>query len=138
MADLGLAVGTLTEAVEVAATFVPREDLAPARDLVDAIRRRRQEGEPMDTAIVEAGAERFRPIIMTTTTTVLALLPMALGLGAGDELRRPLALTVIGGLSVATVLTLIVIPCLYRSMSPDASKTEPVAADLRAAPQGEG
>ncbi|MDH3627872.1 MAG: efflux RND transporter permease subunit [Acidobacteriota bacterium] len=106
--------------------------------LVDAIRRRRQEGEPMDTAIVEAGAERFRPIIMTTTTTVLALLPMALGLGAGDELRRPLALTVIGGLSVATVLTLIVIPCLYRSMSPDASKTEPVAADLRAAPQGEG
>jgi HAE1 family hydrophobic/amphiphilic exporter-1 len=55
---------------------------------------------------------------MTTATTVLALLPMALGLGAGDELRRPLAITVIGGLTTATLLTLIVIPCLYRAMSP--------------------
>ena len=51
---------------------------------------------------------------MTTTTTVLALLPMSLGLGAGDELRAPLAITVIGGLLLATVLTLVVIPCVYR------------------------
>jgi multidrug efflux pump subunit AcrB len=48
---------------------------------------------------------------------VLALLPMALGLGAGDELRRPLAITVIGGLTVASLLTLIVIPCVYRVFS---------------------
>ena len=54
---------------------------------------------------------------MTTATTVLALLPMALGLGAGDELRRPMAVTVIGGLSVATLLSLFVIPCTYRVMS---------------------
>jgi hypothetical protein len=50
---------------------------------------------------------------MTTSTTVLGLLPMALGLGAGDELRAPLAITVIGGLVLSTLLTLVVIPCVY-------------------------
>ena len=50
---------------------------------------------------------------MTTATTVLGLLPMALGLGAGDELRAPLAITVIGGLTVSTVLTLLVVPSIY-------------------------
>jgi HAE1 family hydrophobic/amphiphilic exporter-1 len=82
--------------------------------LVDAVNRRRREGAAVDEALVGAGRERLRPILMTTATTVLALLPMALGLGAGDELRAPLAVTVIGGLTMATVLTLIVIPCIYR------------------------
>jgi HAE1 family hydrophobic/amphiphilic exporter-1 len=82
--------------------------------LVDAVNRRRREGRELDEALVGAGSERLRPILMTTATTVLALLPMALGLGAGDELRAPLAITVIGGLTVATFLTLLVIPCLYR------------------------
>jgi HAE1 family hydrophobic/amphiphilic exporter-1 len=86
--------------------------------LVDAVnRRRRREGQGLDEAILGAGRERLRPILMTTTTTVLALFPMALGLGAGDELRAPLAVTVIGGLTIATILTLIVTPCLYRVMS---------------------
>ena len=85
--------------------------------LVDAINRRRREGEALHDAIVEAGRERLRPILMTTATTVLALLPMAFGLGAGDELRRPMAITVIGGLTVATLLTLLIIPCLYRAFS---------------------
>jgi len=85
--------------------------------LVDAINRRRREGEELNQAIMGAGRERLRPILMTTTTTVLALLPMALGLGAGDELRAPLAVTVIGGLLGATVLTLVVIPCVYRIFS---------------------
>ena len=86
--------------------------------LVDAInRRRRAEGHELDDAIQEAGKERLRPILMTTATTVLALLPMAVGVGAGDELRAPLAVTVIGGLLAATVLTLIVTPCLYRILS---------------------
>jgi HAE1 family hydrophobic/amphiphilic exporter-1 len=82
--------------------------------LVDAVNRRRREGQAVDDALVGAGSERLRPILMTTATTVLALFPMALGLGAGDELRAPLAITVIGGLTVATVLTLIVIPCIYK------------------------
>ena len=82
--------------------------------LVDAVNRRRREGQDIDQALIGAGEERLRPILMTTATTVLALFPMALGLGAGDELRAPLAITVIGGLTVATFLTLIVIPCIYR------------------------
>jgi len=82
--------------------------------LVDAVNRRRREGQEIEQALVGAGSERLRPILMTTATTVLALFPMALGLGAGDELRAPLAITVIGGLTVATVLTLLVIPCIYR------------------------
>ena len=82
--------------------------------LVDAVNRRRREGQDIDEALIGAGGERLRPILMTTATTVLALFPMALGLGAGDELRAPLAITVIGGLTVATILTLIVIPCIYR------------------------
>jgi HAE1 family hydrophobic/amphiphilic exporter-1 len=93
--------------------------------LVDAINRRRRHGEPLEAAILGAGRERLRPILMTTATTVLALLPMALGLGAGDELRRPLAITVIGGLTVATLLTLVVIPCLYRAMTRTAREGAP-------------
>jgi HAE1 family hydrophobic/amphiphilic exporter-1 len=92
--------------------------------LVDAINRRRRQGQALEEAIVGAGRERLRPILMTTATTVLALLPMALGLGAGDELRRPMAITVIGGLTVATLLTLVVIPCLYRGMTRDAAGAE--------------
>ena len=89
--------------------------------LVDAINRRRREGETRDVALVEAGRERLRPILMTTTTTVLGLTPMALGLGAGDELRAPLAITVIGGLLASTFLTLVVVPCMYRLMSREGS-----------------
>ncbi|MCB1054656.1 MAG: efflux RND transporter permease subunit, partial [Acidobacteria bacterium] len=54
-----------------------------------------------------------RPILMTTSTTVLGLLPMAIGLGEGSELRSPMALTVIGGLVTSTMLTLLIIPAVY-------------------------
>ena len=64
-------------------------------------------------AIMEAGHARLRPIIMTMLTTVLGLLPMAIGLGEGGEIRAPMAITVIGGLLVATLLTLLVIPVMY-------------------------
>jgi len=62
---------------------------------------------------LEAGRVRLRPIIMTTVTTVLGLTPMALGIGRGADLRAPLAIAVIGGLAVATILTLIVVPVVY-------------------------
>jgi HAE1 family hydrophobic/amphiphilic exporter-1 len=81
--------------------------------LLDAVNMLRASGMPRDEALVEAGLRRMRPILMTSATTVLGLLPMALGLGQGAELRAPLAVTVIGGLSVATVLTLFVIPVVY-------------------------
>ena len=74
---------------------------------------RRREGVAKIAALVQAGQVRFRPILMTTSTTILALLPMALGLGEGAEVRAPMAITVIGGLLVSTVLTLVVIPVVY-------------------------
>jgi HAE1 family hydrophobic/amphiphilic exporter-1 len=64
-------------------------------------------------AIRRAGHVRLRPILMTTMTTVLGLLPMAIGVGEGAEIRSPMALTVIGGLLCGTILTLLVIPSLY-------------------------
>lgn len=81
--------------------------------LVDAINRFRREGlEKMD-AIVYACRIRLRPILMTTLTTVLGLLPMAIGFGEGSELRAPLAVVVSTGLVVSTLLTLVVIPAIY-------------------------
>ena len=75
---------------------------------------RREENYALDEAIIEAGRVRLRPILMSTLTTVLGLLPMALIGGEGAELRAPLAIPVIGGLLLSTALTLVVIPVLYR------------------------
>ncbi len=90
--------------------------------LVDAINQRRRAGMNRTEALIAAGSDRLRPILMTSATTILGLLPMAIGLGEGAELRAPLAITVIGGLSVATLLTLVVIPVVYSLMdrTPDA------------------
>jgi HAE1 family hydrophobic/amphiphilic exporter-1 len=81
--------------------------------LIDAVNQRREAGMELSAALVAAGSARLRPILMTSLTTIVGLLPMALGLGEGAELRAPLAVTVIGGLAVATALTLIVIPVVY-------------------------
>ena len=82
--------------------------------LVDYVNHlRREEGMKKIEAVLRAGAARFRPILMTTSTTVLGLLPMALGLGEGAEIRAPMAITVIGGLLVSTLLTLVLIPVVY-------------------------
>jgi hydrophobic/amphiphilic exporter-1 (mainly G- bacteria), HAE1 family len=81
--------------------------------LIDYINQLRKEGMPKREAIAQAGQVRLRPILMTTLTTVLGLLPMALGFGEGAELRTPMAVTVIGGLLTGTLLTLVVIPTVY-------------------------
>jgi HAE1 family hydrophobic/amphiphilic exporter-1 len=81
--------------------------------LVDYTNQLRRSGVEKLEALRRAGRVRLRPILMTTATTVLGLLPMALGLGAGSELRRPMALTVIGGLITSTLLTLLIIPAVY-------------------------
>jgi HAE1 family hydrophobic/amphiphilic exporter-1 len=83
---------------------------------VDFINQFRREGASLREAIMEAGRVRLRPIIMTTATTVIGLTPLALGLGAGADLRAPLAVAVIGGLISATLLTLIVVPVIYASL----------------------
>jgi HAE1 family hydrophobic/amphiphilic exporter-1 len=84
--------------------------------LVDYANQLRAQGRSKVDALVEAGHARLRPILMTTLTTVLGLLPMAIAFGEGSELRAPLAITLIGGLTLATVLTLVVIPVVYASL----------------------
>jgi hydrophobic/amphiphilic exporter-1 (mainly G- bacteria), HAE1 family len=64
-------------------------------------------------AIIAAGQQRIRPILMTSVTTILALLPLTFGFGESASLRAPMAMAVIGGLVSSTLLTLVVIPCLY-------------------------
>ncbi len=81
--------------------------------LVDLINQLQAQGMEKTSAIMEAGRARLRPILMTTLTTALGLTPMAIGFGEGSEIRTPMAITVIGGLLVSTLLTLIVIPVVY-------------------------
>jgi HAE1 family hydrophobic/amphiphilic exporter-1 len=81
---------------------------------IDAVNQGRRAGLDKEAAVVRAGHLRLRPILMTTLTTVLGLVPMALSFGDGAELRAPLAVTVAFGLAVATFLTLLVIPAAYK------------------------
>jgi multidrug efflux pump subunit AcrB len=74
---------------------------------------REQEGVDRQTAILKAAPQRLRPIMMTTVTTVLGLLPLALGIGEGSEFLQPLGIVVFFGMSIATVLALFIIPCFY-------------------------
>ena len=80
---------------------------------VDCVNRLRLDGMSKRDALVEAGTMRIRPILMTAMTTVLAMSTMALGYGSGAEIGQGMAIVVIGGLSYATILTLIIIPIMY-------------------------
>jgi HAE1 family hydrophobic/amphiphilic exporter-1 len=84
--------------------------------LIDAVNQLRAEGMPKLQAIVEGGKLRLRPILITKLTTILGLMPMALGIGEGAEVRAPMAITVIGGVLLTTFLTLLVIPVVYSVM----------------------
>lgn len=81
--------------------------------LVDRINQLRQDGMALRDAILQGGQDRLRPIMMTSATTILALLPMAIGFGEGAKLRAPMAIAVIGGLVTSTLMTLLVIPTMY-------------------------
>jgi HAE1 family hydrophobic/amphiphilic exporter-1 len=74
---------------------------------------RRRDGKPLREAVELAGRTRLRPILMTTLTTILGLVPMSLGLGEGAELQAPLARVVIGGLAASTLVTLVLVPAVY-------------------------
>ncbi|UJF20772.1 efflux RND transporter permease subunit [Shewanella sp. OMA3-2] len=93
--------------------------------LVDRINQLRREGIEKISAIEQAAKSRLRPILMTTLTTALGLLPMAIGMGDGSEIRAPMAITVIFGLLVSTFLTLLVIPCLYALFDQKTYVTQP-------------
>lgn len=81
--------------------------------LVDRINQLKEDGMSLTDAIVEAAQQRIRPILMTSITTILSLLPMAIAFGDGASLRAPMAIAVIGGLVTSTLLSLVVIPCVY-------------------------
>jgi multidrug efflux pump subunit AcrB len=81
--------------------------------LVDYINQLRKQGVKRNEAILEAAPTRFRPIMMTTASTILGMVPIALGIGAGFELRSPMAVSIAGGLISSTILSLIVVPILY-------------------------
>ncbi len=107
--------------------------------LVEYIERRRKQGWEMTDAVVEAGAIRLRPILMTTLTTVVGMLPLAIGAGSGAMLMQPLAIAVVGGLLSAMLLTLFLVPCLYVIVQNAAAairnfltrrKASPVDADI--------
>ena len=81
--------------------------------LIEYITQARQQGKLKREAILEAGVIRLRPILMTALTTILAMVPASMGLGEGAEMMQPMSITMVGGLIYGTVLTLIVIPCVY-------------------------
>ncbi|MDE7091676.1 MAG: efflux RND transporter permease subunit, partial [Bacteroidales bacterium] len=85
--------------------------------LVDYINLMRDRGLELNEAIALSGRSRLRPVLMTTATTILGMLPMALSVGEGSEMWTPMGITVIGGLTVSTVITLIIVPVLYAMMA---------------------
>jgi len=85
--------------------------------LVDAANRHRASGSGVTDALVLGARERLRPILMTTLAAIFGLLPLAFGIGAGAAMERPLAIAVVGGLSTATLFTLVLIPVLYASFT---------------------
>lgn len=92
--------------------------------LIDYINQERKAGISKHDAIIEAGKTRMRPILMTALTTILAMSTSAVGLGEGSEMMVPMAITIIGGLVYGTILTLIVIPCIYDAFNREKSMVE--------------
>lgn len=104
--------------------------------LVDYINlMRREEGMSVKAAVIESGRLRLRPILMTTLTTIIGLLPLALGLGSGGEIQAALARTVIGGLSASTLITLVLIPIVYVAADNLIIKVKNFATSLKKAEQ---
>lgn len=98
--------------------------------LIDAVNQARERGLDKVEAIVAAGRARLRPILITKLTTILGLVPMAVGVGEGAELRAPMAITVIGGVTLTTFLTLLVIPVVYSVMDRKVYTATPAPAPV--------
>lgn len=90
---------------------------------------RHKRGLALEKAVVEGSVSKLRPVLMTTLTTALGLIPLVLSNGVGSEIQRPLAIVVIGGLSSSTILTLIVLPALYQEMN------RRISSDIKAVPK---
>ena len=81
--------------------------------LVDYINLNRERGLGIINSVVKGGKSRLRPVLMTSLTAILGMIPMAIGGGQGSEMWKPMGIAVIGGLTISTVLTLVVVPVLY-------------------------
>ena len=98
--------------------------------MLEKIKQLHAEGMPHYNAVIEACGTRLRPILMTTLTTILALIPLAIGLGQGSELMQPLGIVVIGGLLIGTLVTLVLVPAVYCAVHrlsakrPDGKRTD--------------
>jgi multidrug efflux pump subunit AcrB len=92
--------------------------------LLDYINQLRTAGIERTQAILQTGVVRLRPIMMTTSSTILGMLPIALGWGAGAELRQPMAVGIIGGLITSSLLSLIVVPVLFTLLEDRAGKKQ--------------
>jgi HAE1 family hydrophobic/amphiphilic exporter-1 len=103
--------------------------------LVDQAGRLVQEGMRTHDALIEAGRRRLRPILMTALTTILGLLPLALGIGEGSDAQAPLARAVVGGLSGSTLITLVLIPAVYSLFHPDPKAAREPGASAKRTPR---
>jgi multidrug efflux pump subunit AcrB len=99
--------------------------------LVEFIELRRRAGDARTQAILEAARLRLRPILMTTLTTVVGMLPLALALGEGAEMLQPLAVTIVSGLAFSTLVSLLLVPMVYRVLG--APEQTPIPTMVRTA-----
>ncbi len=106
--------------------------------LIDAVNQARERGMAKHDAIIEAGRLRLRPIVITKLTTILGLLPMAIGIGEGAEIRKPMAIAVIGGVAIASLFTLLVIPVVYSLLDRKRFQPGTAGAQTRFATQSRG
>jgi len=97
--------------------------------MISYIRSLREDGTPLDAAIREGALTRLRPVLMTALVASLGFIPMAIATGTGAEVQRPLATVVIGGILSSTLLTLLVLPILYRLAHRPDEETEDVTAE---------
>jgi cobalt-zinc-cadmium resistance protein CzcA len=97
--------------------------------MIAFIRKLREQGDPLDSAVVDGALTRLRPVLMTALVASLGFLPMAFNVGAGSEVQRPLATVVIGGIVSSTLLTLLVLPVLYRWLHRDSESREKMLAE---------
>ena len=86
--------------------------------LIDVANEKRKEGMDIDSAIITAGELRLRPILMTTIAMVFGMLPLAIASGAGEAMKNPIGIAMIGGLIVSMLLSLLIVPVFYRFLAP--------------------
>ncbi len=96
--------------------------------MIAFIRKLREQGDPLKASIIDGAVGRLRPVLMTALVASLGFVPMALNIGAGAEVQRPLATVVIGGIVSSTLLTLLVLPALYRMLHREEDVAVPVAS----------